>query len=104
MGWQDSKQMSKGYVRRWPQLFYKLKNIIQSREGVSLILGLLRQSRLQPMTMGLQPNGFDSAPAFASLAPSAADDGTTENGRDGEEQSIIQKGPWSRLSSWLRPR
>jgi len=64
-------------------------NVQRSREGVSLILSLLRQSRLQPMTLG-----GDAAP----LPPvPERDDGTTV------DTPRTQNGVWKRLKSWLVP-
>lgn len=73
----------------------------QSREGVSLILGLLRQSRLQPMVMGLRPGGFDM-PAFASIPTSTAEYDTIDGVHEGEDDTCEKNGPLARLSSWLR--
>lgn len=73
-------------------------NVQKSREGVSLILGLLRQSRLQPMTM---TSTLDS-PAFAIIS---GDKGTTSENRfgDDEKKANDHESAWSRLSSWIRP-
>jgi len=73
-------------------------NVQRSREGVSLILGLLRQSRLQPMTM---TSAVDS-PAFATIP--AHKDATSEKHFGSDEQKTRDHGSaWSRLSSWIRP-
>jgi len=78
-------------------------NVQRSREGVSLILGLLRQSRLQPMTIGLSPTEFDYSPRFASI-PSGVDHDSAEN-RHGPKLNLnSQNSTWTRLSSWFRPR
>jgi len=74
-------------------------NVQRSREGVSLILGMLRQSRLQPMTM--YPNAFDTSLAFASIPQSGNDYHLMT---DGEHPKPSQSTAWTRLSSWIRPR
>jgi len=61
-------------------------NVQRSREGVSLILSLLRQSRLQPMTLG----------GAEPLLPSH------ETNRDNGTPRTTN-GAWSRLKSWLSP-
>jgi hypothetical protein len=79
--------------------------LIKSREGVSLILGLLRQSRLQPMPMHLSPNAFDSSLAFASIPSSTNDHGPMTDSAHGSDQHQAPKNSaWTRLSSWFRPR
>jgi len=75
-------------------------NVQRSREGVSLILALLRQSRLQPMIMD---STFDSSNRFVSSeaavhAPKGCD-GFYQN----EEIKTAQSGFWTRLKSWFRP-
>jgi hypothetical protein len=80
-------------------------NVQRSREGVSLILGLLRQSRLQPMPMHLSPNAFDSSLAFASIPLSTNDHGPMMDSAHGSDQHQAPKNSaWTRLSSWFRPR
>jgi len=76
-------------------------NVQRSREGVSLILGLLRQSRLQPMW---SPAAFDYSPGFASVPPSSIDPDTVENRHESEQNRRAQNGSWIRLSSWFQPR
>lgn len=65
----------------------------QSREGVSLILGLLRQSRLQPMALG----GGSESPMVYLQNPQE---------RDSEASSSPQSpvGVWRKLKSWFYPR
>ncbi|KIM85420.1 hypothetical protein PILCRDRAFT_361089 [Piloderma croceum F 1598] len=75
-------------------------NVQRSREGVFLILGLLRQSRLQPMTMS-SPDALGSLPAFAHI-PSSHHEQAADNGHDSNKSQ--DNGTWTRLSSWLRPR
>ncbi|KAG5653492.1 hypothetical protein H0H81_012701 [Sphagnurus paluster] len=62
-------------------------NVQRSREGVSLILNLIRQSRLQPMTLG----GAESHSPI--LEP-------TDNRSVASRSSI---GIWARLKSWVQP-
>jgi len=78
-------------------------NVQRSREGVSLILGLLRQSRLQPMTLGATSDILNSR-AFASVAPDIGDYDAADIGQDGEKKGTEKDGSRTRLSSWLKPR
>ncbi|KIL71831.1 hypothetical protein M378DRAFT_64776 [Amanita muscaria Koide BX008] len=64
-------------------------NVQRSREGVSLILDLLRQSRLQPMTLG----------GAEHLSMEAVNRNHAEN--DGRATSKV--GVWTRLKSWIQP-
>jgi len=73
-------------------------NVQRSREGVSLILGLLRQSRPQPMTIGLSSTTLDYSPGFASNHD--ASDTRHESERSGNAQNKS----WTRPFSWFRPR
>ncbi|PPQ63717.1 hypothetical protein CVT24_004297 [Panaeolus cyanescens] len=65
-------------------------NLQRSREGVSLILSLLRQSRLQPMTLGIENS--HQHPVFP---PNTNDD-------DAAPQKPNNTA-WSRLKSWFQP-
>jgi len=64
-------------------------NVQRSREGVSLILNLLRQSRLQPMTLG-----GDSGPL-----PSVSEKHLEEVMDAPRKQNTV----WKRLRSWFLP-
>ncbi|KAM6498382.1 PRELI-like family domain containing protein [Amanita muscaria] len=64
-------------------------NVQRSREGVSLILDLLRQSRLQPMTLG----------GAEHLSMETVNRNHAEN--DGRATSKV--GVWTRLKSWIQP-
>jgi len=59
-------------------------NVQRSREGISLILELIRQSRLQPMTLGGSGSMVD-----------------LENRDPTGHSSRPSPGPWSRVRSWL---
>jgi len=63
-------------------------NMQRSREGVSLILSLLRESRLQPMTMG----------AETSHSPQPMVDSKIHEAPD-----FDQRGMWTRLKAWVNP-
>jgi len=66
-------------------------NVQRSREGVSLILDLLRQSRPQPMTLGPVSDPTPDVHRHAS---------------EDEENRFAarsQNGSWSKLKTWLRP-
>ncbi|KAJ7456585.1 PRELI-like family-domain-containing protein [Mycena latifolia] len=78
-------------------------NVQRSREGVSLIVQLLRQSRLQTMSLGGPEDGPVSiglpAPAERETSPTGADNTHTE---PASSQPRAQNS-WSRLKAWLRP-
>jgi hypothetical protein len=71
-------------------------NVQRSREGVSLILSLLRQSRLRPMTLGPDfPTDF-----AASGVPIEADAPYLDAKKTA---SRAPNGSWTKFKSWLRP-
>ena len=74
-------------------IFFLLLTSLQSRDGVSLILNLLRQSRLQPMTLGGPTPLSESSPVpHASYATNDAD-----------KCARSTKNTWSKVKSWLYP-
>ncbi|KAF5374919.1 hypothetical protein D9758_000013 [Tetrapyrgos nigripes] len=81
-GWGLTKRIESHGVNRFKA------HVQRSREGISLILNLLRESRLQPMTLGGTPAPF-TAPVHEE------EEKRTTNHH--------QKGPWSRLKSWFSP-
>ncbi|KAF8640384.1 hypothetical protein AX17_000054 [Amanita inopinata Kibby_2008] len=81
-GWGLTKRIESHGLKRFKA------NVQRSREGVSLIVELLRQSRLQPMTLG---GGASSLPE--RMSASHSDDGRT----------VSKVNVWSRLKSWLQP-
>ncbi|KAF7367260.1 PRELI/MSF1 domain-containing protein [Mycena sanguinolenta] len=74
-------------------------NLQRSREGVSLVLELLRQSRLRPMTLGAPED------PLVSLALPAQPVVEHKTDADTEPQAAIPRpqNSWSRLKAWLRP-
>jgi len=66
-------------------------NVQRSREGVSLILSLLRQSRLQPMTLG--------GPAGSLPELSAGD----HHNEAGDRVPQAAPGAWTKFKSWFLP-
>lgn len=68
-------------------------NMQRSREGVSLVLNLVRQSRLQPMTLG-------GTPPYSLLSPVEHEPSSHNMG--GKESQQVGSGHWSKLKSWLR--
>ncbi|KAJ6501648.1 PRELI-like family-domain-containing protein [Mycena vitilis] len=80
-------------------------NLQRSREGVSLIVQLLRQSRLQPMALGgpADASGPFSLPAQRTVEPRIA--ANIANGADADVPCPIPRpqNSWSRLKTWLRP-
>jgi len=76
-------------------------NVQRSREGVSLILSLLRQSRLQPMA--LESSSFESPDRFMpseTFIPARRDASSCERE---EVNKTAPDGSWTRLMSWFRP-
>ncbi|KAF8058253.1 PRELI-like family-domain-containing protein [Lyophyllum atratum] len=83
-GWGLTKKIENHGLNRFKA------NVQRSREGVSLILNLIRQSRLQPMTLG----GAEPL----SLSP-------IHESNDAEHHtSHPTNGVWARLKSWVQPR
>ncbi|RXW23843.1 hypothetical protein EST38_g2007 [Candolleomyces aberdarensis] len=70
-------------------------NVQRSREGVHLILELLRQSRLQPMGLGGTP--------IPHLLPAAHVNSPSVPHERRDEASDPPKGAWSRFRSWFSP-
>jgi len=68
-------------------------NIQRSRQGLSVILSLIRQSRMQHMTLG-GPSSFAN-----TYHSSSSSDASTEYRI---EQSLPREGSWRRLKSWFR--
>jgi len=68
-------------------------NIQRSREGLSVILNLIRQSRMQHMTLGGHSSFVDAHPSSSSEATS---DYRSEQSRP------CEGGSWRRLKSWFR--
>ncbi|KAI0735484.1 MSF1-domain-containing protein [Earliella scabrosa] len=82
-------------------------NLQRSREGFSIILNLIRQSRMQPMTMGAPSSYLASHRAIASsdaTAPAQHEVPANGDDREGAAQatSVARGGMWSRWKSWLR--
>lgn len=81
-GWGLTKKIENHGLKRFKA------NVQRSREGVSLILNLIRQSRLQPMTLG----------GAEPLSP------VPENSHEDSAVSRPSNGVWARLKSWVNPR
>jgi len=81
-GWGLTKKIENHGLARFKQ------NVQRSREGVSLILNLLRQSRLQTMTLGGEPMAMDMVPVDSR-----------SSGESNSSQS--SQGSWSRIKSWF---
>ncbi|KAF8634438.1 hypothetical protein AX15_000887 [Amanita polypyramis BW_CC] len=82
-GWGLTKRIENHGLNRFKA------NVQRSREGVSLILELLRQSRLQPMTLG----------GVEAMSTGAVRPNHSEN----EGRSTSKAGFWVKLRSWLQP-
>ncbi|KAJ7630517.1 PRELI-like family-domain-containing protein [Roridomyces roridus] len=76
-------------------------NLQRSREGVSLIVQLLRQSRM-PMALG---NAEETAILFTSPGPTRREPTPAEPkiGTDDTHGIPRAQNSWSRLKAWLRP-
>jgi len=72
-------------------------HVQRSREGVSLILDLLRQARLQPMALGSYVSHLHSDLSFISPAVSASDN--SDSGHSDEESS---PSPPAQNNSWIK--
>lgn len=71
-------------------------NLQRSREGVHLIMGIIRQSRLQPMSLG--------DPSMPHLLPMHAANPSTPAERHEDRSDDApppRPGVWSRMRSWL---
>ncbi|KAF8213520.1 PRELI-like family-domain-containing protein [Mycena galopus ATCC 62051] len=77
-------------------------NLQRSREGVSLVLQLLRQSRLRPMTLG---GPEDTSLTLGLPAQPTVVEHKTPSAGDSEPHAAIPRpqNSWSRLKSWIRP-
>ncbi|KAJ7169473.1 PRELI-like family-domain-containing protein [Mycena filopes] len=81
-------------------------NVQRSREGVSLILELLRQSRLRPMTLGgaEDPCLGLSVPLPATPIPAVQQTSTeTTTTTTDHCPTLKAQNSWSRLKAWLHP-
>ncbi|KAJ7804876.1 PRELI-like family-domain-containing protein [Mycena leptocephala] len=78
-------------------------NLQRSREGVSLVVQLLRQSRLHPMTLG----GPEDVPLSARLPvqaqPNVAEPQMSATSNSDAHTATRPQNSWSRLKAWLRP-
>lgn len=70
-----------------------------------MILDLIRQSRMRPMTMGGSSPSLGSTATFGHEARSAVHPrpGSRSEAKETEQQSQINpQGSWSYLTSWLK--
>jgi len=82
-------------------------NVQRSREGVSLILSMLRQSRLQPMTLTMDGTmfvPFHTPSTGEQLDVGAPDIEVNDNHthREARLDNCKRAGPWQKLAAWLR--
>ncbi|KAI1797582.1 MSF1-domain-containing protein [Ganoderma leucocontextum] len=78
-------------------------NLQRSREGFFVILDIIRQSRMQPMTMGA-PSSFLAARSFSDTKAPVHHEVPTNS--DSKEDGASSAGParrgyWARWKSWL---
>jgi len=82
-------------------------NVQRSREGVSLILSLLRQSRLHPMTLATDGNVLIPSPTLSTTEQSDAGAPDIEVNHD-HDRSVSSTNNWNgagsltRLAAWFR--
>jgi len=74
-------------------------NIQKSREGVALVLQLLRETRLQPLAVGGDA-GFVSMPSARHENVASQADGWSPQSEEGPQRR--SSGQWTRLKTWLR--
>ncbi|KAJ3548559.1 hypothetical protein NMY22_g1221 [Coprinellus aureogranulatus] len=96
-GWGLTKRIETYGITKFKQ------NLQRSREGVHLILGLIRQSRLQPMAIGHAP-----LPGLSLNTPIS--DGSLQQFGEGRETEAMPPSPtpsptgtWSKVRSWFSP-
>ncbi|KAI0757280.1 MSF1-domain-containing protein [Daedaleopsis nitida] len=81
-------------------------NLQRSREGFSIILNLIRQSRMQPMTLGGSSSFLASHCTIAGPEAKASAHhevpANTESREDAAPAPSGRGGAWSRWKSWLR--
>ncbi|KDQ20401.1 hypothetical protein BOTBODRAFT_100515 [Botryobasidium botryosum FD-172 SS1] len=99
-GWGLTKRLEKFAQTKF------VSNIEKSREGISLILRLLRESRLQPLPIAA--DGYPGATLNPNAAIHIASASTPENTRpDSEEKNArLRSGPgmpsrWQQIRSWF---
>jgi len=84
-------------------------NVQRSREGVSLILSMLRQSRLQPMSLAVDGSTFVPFQSLSTGGQShvGAPDIEMNDGHGRGDTSLDNRkrtGPFTKLAVWLRSR
>jgi hypothetical protein len=82
-GWGLTKRIENHGLNRFKA------HVQRSREGVSLILNLIRESRLQPMTLG------DDVPALSVRQQAQKEDKTIS--------TKATNGTWARIKGWFSP-
>ncbi|KAH8100483.1 MSF1-domain-containing protein [Cristinia sonorae] len=98
-GWGLTKRIESHGLARFKAHMHR------SREGISLIVDLIRQSRLQPMTLGGPSSLLDSShrPYNASDAVRTENDGSTNDQLPSPD--TLRKGEgggtWTKVTSWF---
>jgi len=100
-GWGLTKRIENHVLARFKA------NVQKSREGFFVILNLIRQSRMQHMTMGGPSSFLDSHHRFTGSevrAPVSQYVAASHSGDEAQSDGPLpRKGPWSRLKAWFRP-
>ena len=78
-----------------------LIELFQSREGVASVLRLLRESRLQPMTLG-GPSAFAPVSDADQQWPHVFDESKQNLSGDGRTGAVSSfPGAWAKVKSWV---
>ncbi|OCH96705.1 MSF1-domain-containing protein [Obba rivulosa] len=101
-GWGLTKRIESHVLARFKA------NVQKSREGFFVILNLIRQSRMQHMTIGAPSSFLDSHRFTGSeVRMSVHQDTVASYSHDNNEARAVtpqpRMGPWGRLKAWLRP-
>ncbi|CAL1696317.1 unnamed protein product [Somion occarium] len=98
-GWGLTKRIENHGLARFKS------HVQRSREGLAVILSLIRQSRMQPMTLGPAPL-VTSRQSFTGSEDVRNDREETRQPKDDQapDSPSSAERPWSKIASWLRPR
>ncbi|KAI0786105.1 MSF1-domain-containing protein [Abortiporus biennis] len=77
-------------------------HVHRSREGISVILNLIRQSRMQPMTLG-SPRLMTTDKSFTEVTRVEHGEKKADNDEIQARSPVQQTGgAWTKITSWLR--
>jgi len=75
-------------------------NIQKSREGVSLVLRLLRESQMQPLALGATSNAVQT-PSQTEPWPTTSNDQVPHAGENRSNVNSAGAYPWLQIKTWL---